>query len=891
MSTDDTSSQRRHNLTDLRQRDRNHQQTPQSERGITNLTDPKRTLRGAFRGLSSTQVQKHIDSWNLHHLTRDKPVLNLSGLPLSDNQINLLAMGSKFCMPQTSYQSRPPPTQPAYSSQPVHEALKNARATLLYRQWRELPYNDPWDRLSQRIQWAWLTKTQTPKEPTPFLPPSENRPPKDAIPTQILDIIQKLRDSLKQHQPRYTPHPNTPSQWKYTIKQLRSLINNNKIIIKPADKGSCIVVMDPEAYLREGFKQLSNTTHYRSLEQMTETEWAHQSSTLVQKCKESLEWFLHNGHINCKQFKHICPKPNARPRRLYLLPKIHKNIRSWTIPGAMPPGRPIISDTRSMTYQLAKYIDRIITPFSITHQSYIKDTEDFLNKLKNTQFPNDAILATMDIVSLYTNINNSQGVQAVRSAMAQHYKTDPDNPYIEHTCNLLQLCLTNNTFQFHDVPYIQTSGAAMGHCYSPRLADIFMAKLEEIALSKINIPILYYCRFLDDIFLVFQGDNKQATHIQDIFNSLNSSIKFTIDHSADQINFLDVTIFKGPGFRSTGLLDTKIYRKPTDTRSLLHTQSFHPPHVYNGIVKSQLIRYNRICSSQSSFNQEVKSLFKTLKTRGYSNSRLRRLFAEWKYQIKYNPWGSYPCNQSKCIACNTGNLTTTTHIDILNPLPTDTPPQIQPKPIRLPHHANCNTKGIIYLIQCNVCLAGYVGYTLKNLATRYKQHITRQDYLEHRATTTDHNRSRLLHCHFSDCGDIRLAKLTILDTIPPKKYNNRCTSTNQEPLPHTLSPKQILLSKEAWWIAKLGTSKHRGGLNMQSPNPPPLFPFIIPYCSNHNQFSTHVRQAFQELAQFDPKTYGLGPLTAHQIPPNNITLFTKATHPEPLCDQLKTLWT
>ena len=47
--------------------------------------------------------------------------------------------------------------------------------------------------------------------------------------------------------------------------------------------------------------------------------------------------------------------------------------------------------------------------------SHIKDTTDFLNKLSNLgNLPNNAILVTLDVSSLYTNIPHNQGIDACR---------------------------------------------------------------------------------------------------------------------------------------------------------------------------------------------------------------------------------------------------------------------------------------------------------------------------------------------------------------------------------------------------------------------------------------------------------------------------------------------
>ena len=57
-------------------------------------------------------------------------------------------------------------------------------------------------------------------------------------------------------------HPWTKSISKEQYKVIKSLRNNNGVIIKPEDKGSIIITMDKSAYIQEGEKQLSDTHFY-----------------------------------------------------------------------------------------------------------------------------------------------------------------------------------------------------------------------------------------------------------------------------------------------------------------------------------------------------------------------------------------------------------------------------------------------------------------------------------------------------------------------------------------------------------------------------------------------------------------------------------------------------
>ena len=840
-------------------------------------------------GLSAEEVQKHIDHWDLLHLPEARPVVNLSQFPLNDSQITVLSMGSKFSIPSNLYDDK------NHSSNFENFNNNSNTSNLKHTSDPTLPPNEPFENLAKRILWAIFPDFDISKAQTPFLPKSGAFPPSDNTPRFITNTLRSLRTNLQSIKPIYSPIHHIPKSWIKAIKDLQSMINNRLIIIKPCDKGSSLVVLSTKAYLQEGYNQLNDPTYYKKL-------YLHDSlhnEDFEIDCYQSLLWFQQNKYLSERQLNFIFPKNDCRTRLFYLLPKIHKDPSKWTIPGLMPPGRPIVSDINSETYQIARYIDHLITPICNIHPSYTKDTQHLLDKLKNISLPKNCILASLDIKSLYTNIRHDDGISAIKKVLMKYYNFPQNHPFIQHICKLLELCLTNNTFQFNGDTYLQLSGVAMGHIYSPKFADIFMSCLEEIAIDKLPFPLYHYSRYLDDILLMFNPDEMTINQITEIFNSINPSIDFTNESSDQQINFLDVTLFKGDRFNESGILDTKVYSKPTDTRSLLHSHSFHPQHIFKGIVKSQITRYHRICSSSTDFKQEVKSLFKILRKRGYSNQMLNRTYSLWLSQKLNHPRGSHPCGLRHCICCSSNNLSETTKISPINELKSDTPPSITSKPIRLPSSANCKTQGIIYLIQCNECGQGYVGHSTKDLSTRFKQHIYLQDLINRRLQSNQHNRTRLLYLHFLDCGDITKAKLTILDTL------DRLISvpnTNDSSLPEApslpirndhipnrridqthfssvLSDKQILLSKEAHWIALLGTSYKRGGLNTQAPKSPKFFPFIHLYCRNSSQFREVIHKSFRSLALSAPYIFGRGPLVSNRMHPSIRSLFCRAKHP------------
>ena len=73
-------------------------------------------------------------------------------------------------------------------------------------------------------------------------------------------------------------------------------------------------------------------------------------------------------------------------------------------------------------------------------------------------------------------------------------------------------------------------------------------------------------------------------------NNLNLTIKFTFEHSTQEISFLDMKIY----VRTDHKLSTTLYRKPTDCVTLLCFHSNHPLKWKESIAFSQALSYNLI---------------------------------------------------------------------------------------------------------------------------------------------------------------------------------------------------------------------------------------------------------------------------------------------------------
>ena len=92
-----------------------------------------------------------------------------------------------------------------------------------------------------------------------------------------------------------------------------------------------------------------------------------------------------------------------------------------------------------------------------------------LNQLPK-DLPKDSILVTMDVKSLYTNIPNSEGIDAVKTYMRESDKRNL-TPVISA---FLTLILTLNNFKFNDQNILQPNLVSMGTKCATQYANLFM---------------------------------------------------------------------------------------------------------------------------------------------------------------------------------------------------------------------------------------------------------------------------------------------------------------------------------------------------------------------------------------------------------------------------------
>ena len=93
---------------------------------------------------------------------------------------------------------------------------------------------------------------------------------------------------------------------------------------------------------------------------------------------------------------------------MYLLPKIHKRLYDV----------PVISNCGIPTEKASEFLDNQLKAVIQNGWSYIKDSNDFIKKIKYLKnIPDNALLVISDVVGFYPSIPHEAGLRALKEVL------------------------------------------------------------------------------------------------------------------------------------------------------------------------------------------------------------------------------------------------------------------------------------------------------------------------------------------------------------------------------------------------------------------------------------------------------------------------------------------
>ena len=310
---------------------------------------------------------------------------------------------------------------------------------------------------------------------------------------------------IKMPKDKYNNLTNKERQALYDLK------SNKNISVKGADKGFAVVVWDGDDYIKEAEKQLGDSYVYEEVADDPEPliRIIHKTKDKIRKRKDLKKETIIYFEVKDPKFA-----------RLYLLPKIHKRLNNV-------PGRSVISNCGYYTENISTFFDFHLQPQAQVVKSHIKDTNEFLNKLRSLpKLPDNVISCTVDVFGLYPNILHEEGLSVLRKRLDNRMEK-----YIssDTLCDLAEVVLINNIFKFGKKTLKQKRGTAIGTKFALPYSILFMAELDEEILQKAESKPYLSWRYIDAIFFLCEPGEEKLKSFVDNINKMHPTINFTAD--------------------------------------------------------------------------------------------------------------------------------------------------------------------------------------------------------------------------------------------------------------------------------------------------------------------------------------------------------------------------
>lgn len=574
----------------------------------------------------------------------------------------------------------------------------------------------------RKLQWRALSsRFSTSSLPCRFgLQRSSRWPPRGAVPPRVLRFCTRTASAARSilfSRHMCSSRTNLSESELATLNSLRS---NSSIVIRPADKGGRWVIMDAQAFTVECDRLLSDTAFYRPLPSPL-TDSAPRYQSLFEDLHAA-------GTINRKEHAFLTPPLTPKPRRFGILPKLHKEV--WPS-AAAPPGRPIVADVRTESSNAARFIEFFLSPLVRKMASFLLDTRHLIAVLRTTHLRDCSLLCTLDVRSLYTNVPIDEGILRVSRALRRHPDSHrPDTLLLE----LLRLSLTRNDFSFGDRWFLQTSGVAMGKAFGGSFANLYLQEWETNALAASPRRPTLWRRYQDDIFMVWDHGEPALQQFVSLLNNADPHIQVDLIVHSDSIRYLDLEVYRS----EDNTFGHRIGFKETACHRLLPPNSYHAPHVFRGVLYSQLLRFATHSSSSADFFRTSRLVSSHWRSQGISRSSirnaLRRVFSLTNLVPTWGP-GFRPCSGRLCTTCEYA-------------LPRVTfASESQNLSFPIPFNLSCASTHCIYLIRCSRCNFSYVGQSSNPVRQRISEHL--RDIRNSTTTTAVANHFRQDPCSLS----------------------------------------------------------------------------------------------------------------------------------------------
>ena len=157
------------------------------------------------------------------------------------------------------------------------------------------------------------------------------------------------------------------------------------------DKGRGIVIIDRNRYTNK-YLNILNTKQFRKLDK----DPTKPTEAKIQRALRKIK-----NHLSNQEYMRIYPTGSA-PQKFYGTAKKHKIPANGTI--SYLPLRPIISNIGTASYQLTKYLSKLLSRLSKHSEYTVANNMEFINHVKRMNIPKDHSFISFDVKLLFTYV-------------------------------------------------------------------------------------------------------------------------------------------------------------------------------------------------------------------------------------------------------------------------------------------------------------------------------------------------------------------------------------------------------------------------------------------------------------------------------------------------------
>ena len=169
---------------------------------------------------------------------------------------------------------------------------------------------------------------------------------------------------------------------------------------------------------------------------------------------------------------------------------------------------PMVSACGTATYNIAKFITKILHYYCGKTSSFVTDSTDFIKKNKHLSInPEEETLVSFDVSAVFTSIPVPVALQVINSKISTCTSfTNVCKISTEKFIKLLEFTITNSIFCFNKKFYKQLQSAAMGSTVSPAIANIYMEHFRSLGIPTSPTLIKWWFRYVDDVHSATRKD-------------------------------------------------------------------------------------------------------------------------------------------------------------------------------------------------------------------------------------------------------------------------------------------------------------------------------------------------------------------------------------------------